>query len=190
MSERNLVSRPRGPELLGKADVITDTGFVRPIDAQTVAQLERPAVITLMCEPWELGPTDVDLPARQDAGVPVIGTDETDPRADSGVRRSASRPAFAGGGIEVMDSTYVGIGGVTMAESSCEKLRSLGAAVTQIDPRQSPPDFPVADVDALVVVEHRTRQELIGPNGFGSFTELEEKKPPASESSISVETST
>jgi hypothetical protein len=65
---------------LNEADVITNLGFVRPIDKQMVAQLKPESVILLMWEPWEFRDDDIDIHACRQRNIPLIGTNERDPR--------------------------------------------------------------------------------------------------------------
>ncbi|MEJ5197352.1 MAG: hypothetical protein WHX53_00370, partial [Anaerolineae bacterium] len=66
-------------ELFAAADIITNLGFVRPIDAAAVAAMKPTAVVPLMCEGWEIRPGDVDLEACRARGIPVIATNEDYP---------------------------------------------------------------------------------------------------------------
>ena len=70
------------PEVVGAADIVTNSGQVRPIDAAMVGQLKSSAVIPLMYESWEYRGADVDLEACRSRGIPVAGTNETHPAVD------------------------------------------------------------------------------------------------------------
>ena len=70
------------PEVAGAADIVTNSGQVRPIDAAMVGQLKPSAVIPLMYESWEYRGADVDLEACRRRGIPVAGTNETHPAVD------------------------------------------------------------------------------------------------------------
>ncbi len=48
---------------IGEADIVTNTGAVRPLDAAVVARMRPGAVVPLMWETWEFRPSDLDLPA-------------------------------------------------------------------------------------------------------------------------------
>ena len=71
----------RRPELVAAADVITNSGHVRPIDAEMASWMRPTAVVPLMFEAWELLPDrgDLDLPALRRRGVRVAGTNERHP---------------------------------------------------------------------------------------------------------------
>jgi hypothetical protein len=63
--------------IIGAADIVTNSGQVRPIDAETVAAMKPSAVIPLMYEAWEFRGADVDLAACRSRGIAVAGTNET-----------------------------------------------------------------------------------------------------------------
>ena len=49
------------PATIKKADIITNSGFVRPIEKKFINLLKPTAVISLMWEPWEYREKDLDL---------------------------------------------------------------------------------------------------------------------------------
>lgn len=65
---------------LGNIDVVTNTGFVRPINKFLIDKLKPDCVIPLMWEPWEFRPDDLDLESATRKGIKVYGTNESDPR--------------------------------------------------------------------------------------------------------------
>jgi hypothetical protein len=68
--------------VVGAADIVTNSGQVRPIDAAMVAQLKPSAAIPLMYESWEYRPADLDLDACRARGIQVAGTNERHPAVD------------------------------------------------------------------------------------------------------------
>ncbi|MEU8137983.1 hypothetical protein [Streptodolium elevatio] len=69
------------PRHIEAADVVTNSGHLRPIDAEFVARLKPTAVVPLMYEAWEigLGRQDVDLAALRERGISHAGTNEHHP---------------------------------------------------------------------------------------------------------------
>ncbi len=65
---------------LNKIDIVTNTGFVRPIDKLLIDKLSSNCVISLMWEPWEYRPSELDLDRAISRGLKVYGTNEADPR--------------------------------------------------------------------------------------------------------------
>jgi hypothetical protein len=65
---------------LSQTDIVTNSGHVRPIDRGILSRLKPTAVVSLMYEAWELRACDVDVPACEDLGIAIAGTNEEDPR--------------------------------------------------------------------------------------------------------------
>lgn len=64
------------PRIVSEADIVTNTGPVRPIDARMVSMMKNTAVVPLMYESWERRDEDVDIEACRARGIVVVGTDE------------------------------------------------------------------------------------------------------------------
>jgi len=62
--------------MIKKADIVTNLGFLRPIDKNFLSYLKPTAVIPLMYETWEFREHDLDLNECWKKGVPVLGTNE------------------------------------------------------------------------------------------------------------------
>jgi hypothetical protein len=61
-------------------DILTNTGFVRPINKEMIDKLSNKCVIPLMWEPWEYREADLDLDYCNKKGIKVYGTNESDSR--------------------------------------------------------------------------------------------------------------
>jgi len=72
------------PAMVARADVVTNSGHLRPIDAAMVGWMKPTAVVPLMFEAWELDAraNDVDLQALRRRGIAVAGTNERHPAVD------------------------------------------------------------------------------------------------------------
>jgi hypothetical protein len=81
---RITVTTIRRPEDISRADVVTNSGHVRPIDEAMVALMKPTAVVPLMFEAWEAeaGRSDLDIPALRARGIAVAGTNERHPAVD------------------------------------------------------------------------------------------------------------
>jgi hypothetical protein len=71
-------------ELVEAADIVTNSGHLRPIDARVASWMRRGAVVPLMFEAWEIdmGRDDVDLASLRARGVRYAGTNERHPAVD------------------------------------------------------------------------------------------------------------
>ena len=67
------------PRIVRQCSLVTNLGFVRPIDARMMSELPRDSAISLMCEPWEMRQSDVDVDAAVHRSVAVAGTNERHP---------------------------------------------------------------------------------------------------------------
>jgi len=63
-----------------QAQIVTNLGFLRPINKELIGLLPDDASIPLMWESWELRETDIDLKATKEKGIPIAGTKEDHPR--------------------------------------------------------------------------------------------------------------
>jgi len=59
-----------------EADIVTNSGMLRPLERNIISQLKQTAVIPLMWETWEFRKGEIDLETCQEFGIAVIGTDE------------------------------------------------------------------------------------------------------------------
>ncbi len=76
VDDRITVLHAKDANSLGACDIITNSGFVRPITRDMIYLLKPTAVIPLMWETWEYRPQDLDLAACRERGILVMGTDE------------------------------------------------------------------------------------------------------------------
>lgn len=187
VADRVEVGFDRDPAWLGAADIVTNSGFVRPIDAGLVSALKPTAVVPLMFESWELRPADLDLDACRTRGILVLGTDERGPLFDM-------RPYLGELGEKLLDELRVEANGSKVvvlgsdeliAASVAERLRAGGAAVARFGSGGGA--SPYAELaghlrtrdglDALIVAEHRDATLLIGPGGAMDPAEIAELTP-------------
>jgi hypothetical protein len=128
----------KSPEVIGAADIVTNSGQVRPIDATMIAQMKPSAVVPLMYESWEFRQSDLDLDACRKRRIPVAGTNEGHPAVDA--------LAFVGNmaikqlhdaGIAVYQSRIVLLCDNSFASFIARTLRSAGADVVEA-PRLTP----------------------------------------------------
>jgi len=69
-------------DVVGRADIVTNSGHVRPINSAMIGLLKESAVISLMYEAWEFRAGDVDLEACRTRRIAVAGTNEQHPAVD------------------------------------------------------------------------------------------------------------
>lgn len=159
----------RDDDRVGQADIVTNLGFVRPLDASLLRRLKRTAVIPLMWETWEHRPDDLDLGECRRLGIPVLGTNEHYPdlRTFEYIGLIALKALFIME-IEVFLSNVVVVGSGEFAKQTLDALRKAGAEVTLLVPgneemlKSQQALLALREADAVVIVEHQDRKELIG----------------------------
>jgi hypothetical protein len=70
------------PEIISQADIITNSGHLRPLDSSILKFAKREVVISYMYEAWEVRSGDVDLNYCSKKGVKVVATNERHPSID------------------------------------------------------------------------------------------------------------
>lgn len=184
VEDRIRVITSREDSQIGQADIVTNLGFVRPLDSVFLSRLKETAVIPLMWETWEFRPADLDLAAARKIGIPVLGTNEqhTGLQIFGYIGMIALKLLFEAQ-IEIWRSTIVILGSGAFAETIRDTLQRSGAGVRYINVREQG-SFRTDEIrsavecaDALVIAEHHDYRLLIGPDGQLSAELLFEINP-------------
>lgn len=175
----------RSDKRIQQADVVTNLGFVRPLDAPFLAQLKSTVAIPLMWETWEFRPEDLDLEECRRLGIPVLGTDEHHPYLEifDYVGYIALKMLFELK-IEVFQSQVIVLGTGEFANIVIDVLQQSKARVVHwAELRKNDEQLTedrlkhVYNADAIVVVEHHDYTQLIGHEGLITATELQRVNP-------------
>jgi hypothetical protein len=131
---------------IAESEVVTNLGFVRPLDRAMLERLGPAAAIALMFEPWESRDADIDLSCCRELGIPVLGTNEDDPR----LRTFEYLPLIAARllfdlEVEVSGSRLVLVAKGKFAGALEGGLTGMGATVEGFAPPLAPQ--PGADVE-------------------------------------------
>jgi hypothetical protein len=73
--EYEFVSRLKTADI-ASADIITNSGHLRPFDKNFIEKMKLTAVIPLMWEPWEIRSGEISLDAAKQKGILIMGTNE------------------------------------------------------------------------------------------------------------------
>jgi hypothetical protein len=79
MADRITIGTTKEAGWIQQADIVTNSGHVRPIDTAFVGAIKPGTVIPLMYEAWEFREGDIDLEACRRRGLTVVGTNERHP---------------------------------------------------------------------------------------------------------------
>ena len=179
VSDRIEVVSDKIPSILSQVDIVTNLGFVRPIDKSMIAHLKPTAVLPLMWETWEFREADLDLAECQRRGIMVLGTNEREARLDlfAYVGYLAVKLAFELE-IEIYKSKVVVVGSGVFGENSVKAFDKLEADVRYIDLSTADSletkstKSTLRNADLAVLVEHRSPACLIGSEGQITVDEL------------------
>jgi hypothetical protein len=169
---------------IADADIVTNLGFVRPLNADLLRRLKPSAVISLMWETWECRPDEIDLDECHRLGIPVLGTDERHPDLDtfSYVGETAIK-LFHAADIELLRSRLVVLGDGVFAQAAARRLAACGADVTVWSLDHSVPTdrhrllHKITTCDGLLIAHHTPSQAIIGEGAYLSPTELASLNP-------------
>jgi hypothetical protein len=153
----------RRPEVFAQADIVTNLGFVRPIDSGVAAALKPTAVVPLMCEAWEYRPGDVDLEACRQRGIPVVGTNEDFPGLEVFAYTGwlALKMLFEAQ-VEAHKSRLLVLSGDKFGRVIAQRLERAGAAVKLLAGWHALPAGTLA-LDAVIVADYTRADEIVGP---------------------------
>jgi hypothetical protein len=153
VSDRIRLIYDKSPGFVGAADIVTNSGQVRPIDAAMISHMKPSAVIPLMYESWEFRASDVDLQACRARGIAVAGTNERHP--DVGMFSYLGTMAVKqlhDAGIAVYGSRVVLLCDNPFGPFIVSSLRNAGAEV--IDSSRLTADLLTAPCDAVLLALH------------------------------------
>jgi hypothetical protein len=161
VADRIRVITEKSPEVVAQADIITNSGHLRPLDAETVQRMKPSAVIPLMYEAWELRPGEVDLAAARARGVRVAGTNERHPNVDvlSYLGVMAVK-LLADAGVAVYRSRLVVLCDNPFAPHLVSRLKCAGAQVTAVG--ELSPDLEGEAPDAILVAMKPGPRPVLG----------------------------
>lgn len=176
------------PDVVGEVDIVTNTGFVRPIDSEMISWMKPTAVIPLMWEPWEFtGEIDIDACVEND--ILVMGTDESAEPTDMYPYGGylAMKLLFELGLEGYKTDTLLLASGEGLGHSIYDHFSSLDMPVTWFSDREEEarnydrlPDYfdrNGAQHDAILVAEHHSDRQLLGADGTINYQTIQETAP-------------
>jgi hypothetical protein len=159
-----------------EADLVTNLGFVRPIDGEVIQVMKQTCVVLLMCEAWESRPGDVDLVECQRKGIRVVATNEGPTGADvfPYVGLLALK-LLLDSQIEVYRSKILIVSSDEFGPVIRERLSQSGADVELTSSLQA--SNSLVGTNALVVADYTRTDMIVGPAGDMTASELAQASP-------------
>jgi hypothetical protein len=160
------VHTERSSHLFAEADIVTNLGFVRPLDKSAILAMRSTAVVPLMCEAWEVRAVDVDLDACRVRHIAAAATNEDfdglDVFAYSGPL--CSKMLFDAH-VEVHKSRILVIGSDRFGAVISRHLDASGARVEHLTSLRDVDPTILVGLDAVVVADYARSDTIIGSNG-------------------------
>ena len=143
-------------EVAENCDLVTNLGFVRPIDRALISALSANACVSLMWEPWEFRADEIDVQALRDRNVALIATNEQhgEVRTFDYLGPTVARLLFDSG-VEIVNARLCVLGSDPFGHDIGAWLRKSGADVERtLDASRPLPD-------AVIIAEHRSGETPI-----------------------------
>lgn len=154
------------PEIIGLADIVTNSGFLRPINQKFISQMKKTAVIPLMYELWELRKSDIDLKMAREKGIIIAGTNEDAPCLEvfNFVKPLILKILFEAG-LEIYQNNYLLLSDDKFGKKISEVLKTLGANIFQYKPNLTIDlEKLPSRLDGIIVADYNCVDNIIGDN--------------------------
>jgi len=176
MAERYEFQTKINEEDVFGADIVTNSGHLRPFDSAFLERMKGTAVLSLMWEPWELRPGEVDINTAKRRGILVMGTNEHDAPCDMRpysfltamhLLMAHQTPLVDGRILVIGDQT-------TLAFPIEEGLSKLGLEARRIsmDVNQTQLEEMLDWATYVLVAEHSDSRVIIGVDGLITAVDL------------------
>ncbi len=174
----------RDDQRIVDADIVTNLGFVRPLDKTFLISLKSTVAIPLMWAAWEYRKEDLDLEEARRLGIPVLGTNELDHRLQTtkyvGI---TALKLLLNMDIEVFCSNIVIMGSNDFAQPIREVISNVGG-ISHCLEVTSKGEYDVKSfwesidsADALVICDHRSKKRLFGIEKRPSAKDIYRRNP-------------
>lgn len=163
---------------VGSADIITNSGNIRPLDKDLLKFTKKNCVIPLMYEAWEVRKTDVDIDYCKDCGIPVAGTWENHPdiKVFDYSAVLAIKMAFEAG-FPVFKNKIIVWSDDHFGETAVRGFKSVGAreviSTTDIDVFYNE----LSDTDFIFICSYHETRPYFGSQGIFTSEKITELNP-------------
>jgi hypothetical protein len=154
----------RPAEDVGRANIITNSGMLRPLDAEMLASANpEQCVISLMYDAWEVRPADIAMNACRYRGLRVCGTNESDPDFPifSYVGPLVAKMLLEAG-FEVMGNNILLWSGDEFGSTARDYLKTMGAINVWLTTSKTEVMSKAPSADALILADYHGTKSLFG----------------------------
>jgi hypothetical protein len=159
----NFALNQRPEQHIIKADIVTNLGFIRPIDKDFIKLLQRSAVVSYMCEAWEIRPTDVDIDFCKQRNIPVAGVWENHPELliFDGCGLLSLKLCFEAG-LEIYQNNILVISSDKFGAVASKAFKKAGAGSVELVRPQEVDSVDLSKYDLLFVADYSYEKEIVG----------------------------
>lgn len=161
-----------------EADIITNSGFVRPINRELIFSMKKSAVISLMYEAWELREEDVDVHCCRESGVRVAGIWENHPDLGifSGVGPLAIKLSLEAG-YEVYQNKIIVWSDDQFGKETVRSFENMGAGKVIMTCNTEELYENLPGTDFVYICDYDERRKYFGRNGIFDPEKMALKNP-------------
>ena len=158
-----------------EADIITNSGFLRPINEDFLKPVEKEIAIPLMFESWEIREQDIDVKACKDKKVKIAGTWENHPKIKvfNYVKELTLKLLFEAG-YEISGNTFLVWSNDHFGKKANEVLKLNNADEVIVTTDYSVLLANIKNVDAVLLFDYHETRDYFGINGIFNLDELKQ----------------
>lgn len=170
--EFGINERPR--RHVAEADIITNLGFVRPLNKELLSLVKPDVAISGMCEAWELRPSDIDITYCKEHKLKLAGTWENHPdlKIFDGCGHLAVKMALEAG-FEVYQNNIIVWSNDHFGEVVVREFKNFGArsVIQTVKPEELYDNL--ADSDFIFFCDYNEKRKLIGKEGIIDISKMQ-----------------
>jgi len=162
-------------DIIYSADIITNSGHLRPFNKKFISSLKNKSVLPLMWESWEVRDDEIDFNAAKEHGILVLGTNEHSKLCDmKPYAFLTSLKLMIDQKISIAEDNILIIGNQLLAISIEEGLNNLKFNCRRIRSNSSNNIINQALewADYILLAEHKDKNIIIGKNAIINTSQL------------------
>lgn len=162
-------------EHVKQADIITNSGFIRPINQALLKYAKPNIAVPLMFEAWEIRNQDLDIEACTRNKIRVAGTWENHPKINvfNYVKELTLKLLFEAG-YEISGNKFIIWSSDHFGEKAEEVLKHNNAEEVVVTADYNVLLSNIKNVDAVLLFDYHETRDYFSPNGLFNLNELKQ----------------
>lgn len=173
-----IITDKKNVENIKAADIITNSGNLRPLDESFLINVKKSCVIPIMYEAWEIRDSDIDVQFCKQQGIEVAGTWENHPLLkvfDYGGALAVKLSHEAG--FEVSGNRIMVWSDDHFGKVAAKAFKLMGAKKVIQTVNLQNLYKNIADIDFIYICNYSEQRSYIGINGMFSVEEIRRLNP-------------